>query len=215
MLSQQGPQLLLEPRQRAVSVFQPVVRHRHRLALLADHLAIPQCGGAVSYLERQDRRPRHHDVARERAVGHADLSRLRAHHLHQPGRHARRPLRHVLVVRRRGRATQDSAHPQQVLRRHGTFPGARHRHVHAVADRRPTQQPNDAADREVAEYPLQGSRGAGADRARRDPGRPRAATAQAGHAAARKGCRAARPSPARRRGPRRFASSSASRPIRR
>ena len=63
-------------------------------------------------------------------------------------------------------------HPHQVLRRHGAFSGALDGNVHAVADRRPTQQPDDAADRAVAEYPLQGSRRAGADRARRDPGRP-------------------------------------------
>ena len=86
VLSQQGPQLLLEPRQRAVSVLQPGVRHRHRPALLADHLAVPEPGDAVQHLVRQDRRPRHHHLAVERAVGHADLSGLRPHHLHQPGR---------------------------------------------------------------------------------------------------------------------------------
>ena len=115
---------------------------------------------ATSISVGQDRQPRHRHVARRGAGLHAALSHPGDDRLDQPGRDARRPLRRAGVVRRRRRLSGPAPLPDEILRRHRPFPGAPHRHVHALAVHRHAQQLDDAADRERRQGHLRGAQGA-------------------------------------------------------
>ena len=122
---------------------------------------------------RQDRRPRHR-ARRSWSVlpYHAALSRLRP----SSPRSAWRSCSAASTPRWCGTSTPSSG-PSSGATLTKFFVGTAHFLAHLTAMFTLSllivvaQQPDDAADREAARCPLQGARGAGADRARRHPGR--------------------------------------------
>ncbi len=147
MLSDQDPQLPAQPRQHPLPLLQPRLRHRDRLRLLVRHLAVPEPRHQRGDLARQDRQARHRHFDVGGAGVHAAVSDPGDDRLHQPDGAARRPLRHLGLVRGCHRPAGLPPLLHQVRRRQRAFSRASHGNVHTVAARRQPEQPDGADGR--------------------------------------------------------------------
>ena len=156
---EQEQQLPAEPRQRAVPVLQPRLRHRHRPALLAHHLAIPE------------RSSRSTSISAARSTASASPPRSASVLPFMPLYLIQAMIASISLVVMLGGLyaalvwyvdAVDHPGPRRYLTKFfvgiGALPGAPHRHVHAVAAGRHAQQLDGAADREARRMPSTRSR---------------------------------------------------------